>query len=130
MNYAAPQNTPHCPCRDSGALPLTCPMGHATHCHYPLDCKTASCPDMAGRMDENTCEDELDQLPALLRAAEKRTRETLQAWARQNCRNCQGAGTVTINSSITVPWGPQPRRTETLTITREAICRCVRRPAP
>ena len=35
MNYASPQATHICNCRDNGMAPMFCPTGHLTECHTP-----------------------------------------------------------------------------------------------
>ena len=83
MNYAMPELTPNCRCKDAGpGAGVFCPTGHMLECHYPLDCRNAGCSHLA-RYDY--AKDEVDAFVAA-------DGENLGRLAAADCLRCQGTG--------------------------------------
>ena len=124
MNYASPQATHICNCRDNGMAPMFCPTGHLTECHHPLDCREAACSHLP-RYDEEMDQSEMELL-------EKLAINHLQQLADPSCTECSGEGRTEVQSTIqsTIP-GPdllQPEAGEEFTFTSTAVCPCVSNP--
>ena len=113
MNYATPQATHICNCRDNGMAPMFCPTGHLTECHHPLDCREAACSHLP-RYDEEMDQSEMAML-------EKLAISHLQQLADPRCTGCSGEGRTEIQSTI-------PGAGEEFTFTSTAVCPCVSNP--
>ena len=120
MNYASPQATHICNCRDKGMAPMFCPTGQLTECHHPLDCQEAACSHLP-RYDEEMDQSEMELL-------EKLAINHLQQLADPSCTRCSGEGRTEIQSTTPGPDLLQPEAVEEFTFTSTAVCPCVSNP--
>ena len=114
MNYASPEATHICTCRDNGMAPMFCPTGHLTECHLPLDCRQAACGHLP-RYDEEMDQSGMAQLEELAVSR-------LQQLAESGCTQCGGEGRTEMNATVSTPDG------EKFQFTSTAICPCVSNP--
>ena len=121
MNYAPPQQSPQCRCRDRGPMAsMFCMTGHMTECHHPLDCRQAGCNHLQ-RYEEETDQAQMAQI-------EEEAISLLQALADSNCGDCMGTGTLEAHHTVTVPEDFQHLTgEEEVTLTCTAVCGCVAR---
>ena len=135
MNYASPQATHICNCRDNGMAPMFCPTGHLTECHHPLDCQEAACSHLP-RYDEEMDQSEMDQSEmdqsemdqSEMELLEKLAINHLQQLADPSCTRCSGEGRTEIQSTTPGPDLLQPEAVEEFTFTSTAVCPCVSNP--
>ena len=120
MNYASPQATHICNCRDNGMAPMFCPTGHLTECHHPLNCQEAACSHLP-RYDEEMDQSEMELL-------EKLAINHLQQLADPSCTRCSGEGRTEVQSTIPWPDLLQTEAEEEFTFTSTAVCPCVSNP--
>ena len=123
--YAAPERVPTCRCADRPHMAaMFCMTGHMTECHYPLDCKTASCQHL-DRYDLIT--------PEQRQALDKAAADLTGAMADPDCQQCSGEGRIEVEVAFRIP----ERFAQNLAVevpedgiirSREpVICRCVAR---
>ena len=117
MNYAPPDQSPNCACRNRNPIaPTLCMTGHMTECHYPLGCREAACNHLTRY--EEVSPQEMTTLETLALAR-------LQRMADPHCEICRGSGTTKVPFTVQAP--PNMRETlgDSITFTTTAVCACV-----
>ena len=120
MNYATPELTPGCICRERGPMAsMFCMTGHMLECHHPLDCREAACGHLQrydGEIDE-----------AEMAGLEEEAVSLLQSLASPGCGECGGSGTQEVSITVPAPEEFHHLTGDELTLNSTAVCGCVAR---
>lgn len=120
MNYAPPDQSPACQCRQrSPVAPTLCGGGHLLECHWPLNCEQSNCSHYPRYLEETIPPDVMEQRDA-------HARRTLAALADSSCEKCQGEGCFETTTSIDAPGLEHITGSRTLEFSSTAVCLCVR----
>lgn len=119
IDYASPEQTPRCLCRENPMRATLCMTGHMLECHQPFGCSQAACSHLPKYHDEEDARD--------LEGYVQDARALLRSLAAADCPECQGNVLETVREELAIDLAALGYPGQNLVASRSRICECVHR---